>query len=57
MNISTTLFLTSNIFVNVYEDSSKKYVFLELPSELNEVNTNLDNLGCNNWSPPIMKSK
>ena len=53
MKISTTLFLTSNIFVNVYEDSSKEYVFMKLPSnqEINPLNTNITNLGCNNWSP------
>jgi hypothetical protein len=58
MKISTTLFLTSNIFVNVYEDSSKEYVFMKLPSnqEINQVspvNTNITNLGCNNWDPPL----
>jgi hypothetical protein len=55
MKISTTLFLTSNIFVNVYEDSSKEYVFMKLPSnqEINPLNTNITNLGCNNWDPPL----
>ncbi len=49
------MFLTSNIYMNVYSDSSKEYVFMEIPSnqEIDPVNTNISNLGCNNWDPPL----
>jgi hypothetical protein len=53
--IIMTMFLTSNIYMNVYSDSSKEYVFMKLPSnqEINPLNTNITNLGCNNWDPPL----
>ena len=52
--IIITMFLTSNIYMNVYSDSSKKYVFMKIPSsqEIDQVNTNI-RLGCNNWNPPL----
>ena len=51
--IIMTMFLTSNIYMNVYSDSSKEYVFMEIPSEIEPVNTNISSLGCNNWDPPL----